>query len=562
MKNFILITCIFSLISINAISQKVITNYFGYTNKISEQYQVNAQGVKNGFYKAYHREGQLVYSYNFKNGKENGLCIDYAGTRNYNSIYCFGKPLLERVMKDGELQSEKYYGCDTKTNFIIYTKKLIAPDVFEKTEYFQSGKLKAKYNESSNYTSAKGDFIQYFENGKIAEKGQIDNGRCKRWIGYYENGDTSYIADYELGIEANYKKFNPKNVISFVSKADTSFEKMERMDYDTLGNLYSKKVIQAYPFKYECSSVPQPTSWKELLARKIMCGGDSYNPFDPSNCYVSLEILYKPNGDILSKTETEIFIISAYKKIKVSISSDDVAQWNNNVNYLALRDQILSKLLDLKKANESSCQKNSLGQLPTKNFAIDLLIKDYALKFSENLFVEIQTKNSENKTQAVAPFLLSPYFKADIVELLNSKVKNEQLMAFMSKYNLSPYKDYGAYKLLSDILGSKLVNEYWGKTYLDETYIIGKDVRRSLLNEYSTQETYTLISKTKPVFDQTFTDSGYGLFSNVEKVSDFLKEVEALQSKLTPVIENKELTFEEQLKGKTDINEIKQILGL
>ena len=98
-------------------SQKVITNYWGYTQKINEQYQVNAQGVKNGYYKAYSKEGLLIYSYNFLNGKENGLCIDYAGQRNgvSNNLgllkTCYGKPMLERQMKNGELVSEKFYDC-------------------------------------------------------------------------------------------------------------------------------------------------------------------------------------------------------------------------------------------------------------------------------------------------------------------------------------------------------------------------------------------------------------------------------------------------------------------
>lgn len=69
MKKFVTIAIL--LLSINAIAQKVEKEYY-YNGKLKKEYQVNSNGVKNGYYKSYGTNGVLYESSNYKNGEKHG----------------------------------------------------------------------------------------------------------------------------------------------------------------------------------------------------------------------------------------------------------------------------------------------------------------------------------------------------------------------------------------------------------------------------------------------------------------------------------------------------------
>lgn len=331
MKKLSLILFLFS-ISLNVlIAQKVITKKHWGSDITKEEYQVDAQGQRNGFYKSYNPDGILLFSYNYKGGKEHGICIDYAGQRDGRDIYCYGKPLSERVMDEGKVKSEKYYSCANNTNYLVYTKKLIAPGIYEKVLYHKNGKISEKFNESSSYGKEKGMYEKYHENGKLAEKGMIDNGNIGNWFGFYENGDSMYVAKYDVGFETYYKKFYENKRIEYVKTMDDKFENITKTEYYQNGQVKSEIISKTFPFKYDCGSSNgknDPKNWKELAEKRIRCGGDSYSPFD--NSYVVSEKTYKENGELVSETINTIRNVDGKNRVynKADLEEEDKL-WEN-----------------------------------------------------------------------------------------------------------------------------------------------------------------------------------------------------------------------------------------
>jgi hypothetical protein len=59
----IIVTFLVLVLSINAFSQKVTKTYWGYSNNLHEEFQVNSTGVKDGYYKEFYKEGQLIQNW-------------------------------------------------------------------------------------------------------------------------------------------------------------------------------------------------------------------------------------------------------------------------------------------------------------------------------------------------------------------------------------------------------------------------------------------------------------------------------------------------------------------
>lgn len=83
----LLTSTIIALMCKFSIGQKLVQSYYDW-NKIhpKEVYYVNAAGQKNGAYKLYDASGVVIKEYNFLNGAENGLCIDYVVTGNNQRV--------------------------------------------------------------------------------------------------------------------------------------------------------------------------------------------------------------------------------------------------------------------------------------------------------------------------------------------------------------------------------------------------------------------------------------------------------------------------------------------
>lgn len=389
----------------NLYAQKVITKKHYGSSVIKEQYQVNQQGQRNGYYKSYNPDGVLLYSYNFKNGQEHGLCIDYAGQRKGQNIYCYGKPLQERVMVNGNIQSEKYYGCANNTNFLFHTKKLISPDIYERVEYFENGKIKEKFNETASYVKAKGLYEKYHENGKLAEKGNYDQGKIGTWVGLMDNGDSVYIARFEFGFESSYKGFYNNGKVAYVSKADNSFESLTRTDYDSTGKRISCKLIKCYPFIYNCSE-PIPKSRKEYAASNIKCENLDKNPFSLSESYLANEIIFNELGDTISNKSDLLvqrkeygYNDDKYMLIDTIELRQSIKTRNKSIELTKLRNRNTYKIKTIYETYKNKRRYKSL---------IDLLVLNYASRYFN--YIELKAKEETNYNNQVKEWDESYYF--------------------------------------------------------------------------------------------------------------------------------------------------------
>jgi antitoxin component YwqK of YwqJK toxin-antitoxin module len=407
--NYFIILYLFG-IGFDLEAQIVKKNYYDYKKtKINEDYQVNSNGVKNGYYKAYSKEGILIYSYNFINGKENGLCIDYAGERTGIASNlgiaktCFGKPMLERQFSNGQLLWEKFYDCIEGKQVMVF-KKTKNDDHYEYVEFYSSGKLKEKYNTKDNY-KYKGEYIKYYENGLIAEKGNYDQGKIGTWVGLKDNGDSVYIARFEFGFESSYKGFYNNGKVAYVSKADNSFESLTRTDYDSTGKRISYKLIKCYPFIYNCSE-PIPKSRKEYAASNIKCENLEKNPFSLSESYLANEIIFNELGDTISNKSDLLvqrkeygYNDDKYMLIDTIELRQSINTRNKSIELTKLRNRNTYKIKTIYETYKNKRRYKSL---------IDLLVLNYASRYFN--YIELKAKEETSYNNQVKEWDESYYF--------------------------------------------------------------------------------------------------------------------------------------------------------
>lgn len=295
--------------------QRTITTKYYSSNTIKEKYQVNSNEQYHGYYKSYNSDGKLLMSYNYKNGVEDGLCIDYYGQRDGIYIYCYGKPMDERVMENGTLKSEKYYGCSNYSNYPIFTKKRIKPGVYEVTNYYVNGKVKERYNETDSYSKADGLYESFYPSGKLKEKGHYKEGLHGKWLGYLENGDTMYMTEYLFSVKVNYRQYFENNKIQYTAVIDEKFDTIKCVEYYKNGNIKEIKLLKTYPFKYACgdNSGKNPKNWRELAEKGIICGGMSFDPYD--NSYTLYKKSFNEMGTVIQEQNFELFVHHGNKHV-------------------------------------------------------------------------------------------------------------------------------------------------------------------------------------------------------------------------------------------------------
>jgi len=420
----------FTLLSANlSFAQKTITTQYYSTNTTKEQYQVNAQGLKNGFYKAYNIDGILAYAYNFKNGKEHGSCIDYVSIGEYGAaIHCYGKPFVERVMDDGKLVSEKIYKCANNNNYIISSQKLISLDNYEIIKFYQNGKIKEK----SSFGELGGPYEKYYENGQLEEKGKNDGkGKFGNWVGFYENGDSLYFSIYTAGIATYYKYFYNENKIKEVGTIDENFENISITEYYVDGKLKSEKNLKANPFVYLCGrgdGSNDPKNWKELaMSGNSSCGGDYYNPYtytgSYADSYILSEKIYNSNGEIESETINELRVINSVNVVglKSDFEKEDVLLRNiekeGSYESIYAYSKANSKFYYFKTVQNIFNEMNKKYDIDISKIKSEYLeLKLQSEVIDNKIYRSIENSNSEEGNKRYEKFSMAHNFLSDTIK--------------------------------------------------------------------------------------------------------------------------------------------------
>lgn len=176
-------------------------------------------GVAEGFYKAYFKNGKLKTFNDTKNDKIHGLARDY---------FFDGTLRAETSYKDGKAEgpAKVFYAINTIRYELNYSNNLLNGPV---TEYYSDGLLKMKGNYKNGemdgeflyywpngklqatykYVAGKtqGAFEAYHDNGQLHKKGNVKNGTIigeyKTW---YRNGNPDEEHEYDENGKGNGKE--------------------------------------------------------------------------------------------------------------------------------------------------------------------------------------------------------------------------------------------------------------------------------------------------------------------------------------------------------------------
>jgi hypothetical protein len=360
-------------------------------------------------------------------------------------------------MENGVLKSENYYGCSSKTNYLIYSKKMISLGIYARTEYFENGKIKEKYNENADYTIDNGPYERFYETGKIAERGQYKNGKFGKWVNFYENGDTLQTEIYEIGIVVIQKKFHPGNKLASLMSIDAPFENIKTSSFDIYGRLISEKLSKTYPFKYSCGNSNDPNNpknWRELAERRIVCGGESYNPYN--HMYTSTERSFDSIGQVLTLKNYELRVNNNNNVVAETIvfNTED-SLWNlvkTNNSIPLLEEYIKNSKLKL---YESSID-NMITNIDKKKDSIINLIK-----------MDLKRIDNENDKKSDSIFRLKDRFKSSWTNELYKKI---EVLDGDFYHSITPIdEEIGSLdpKILKAMNGNKS-DDWGGGSYYDE----------------------------------------------------------------------------------------------
>jgi antitoxin component YwqK of YwqJK toxin-antitoxin module len=238
-------------------AQRLVATYYDW-NKIhpSEQYYVNSAGQKSGSYKKYDQSGVVIQEYNYLNGVENGLCVDYEATEGNKRVlvmkasFISGKPegytveycrysgykdkIQEGQYKGGEQTGLwKVWWCDDDTRGVL---KEIGSykngnQVGEWKAYYRNGFIKTKctYSSDNKKNGYCAIYIHSDSSKPVCKGNYVRDVRVGEWQ-VLINGDSKIVSDIENA--AGYR------VMTFDSAGKQKAGKVT--DYDLTGAKYNE----------------------------------------------------------------------------------------------------------------------------------------------------------------------------------------------------------------------------------------------------------------------------------------------------------------------------------
>jgi len=152
-----------------------------------------------GFYKEYDQYRRVTREFFHINGSINGI----------EKIYNYIKNIrIENNFIDNKIIDKKTFCNDKLLDFTRFITENNIKKKFIET-YFKNGNINQKYTLLSN-DKIDGEYIKYFENGKIQEHGFYNNGK-KEGVHkiYYDNGNISSEITYLNGLfDGENKSYN------------------------------------------------------------------------------------------------------------------------------------------------------------------------------------------------------------------------------------------------------------------------------------------------------------------------------------------------------------------
>ena len=149
-------------------------------------------GLEDGPQKEWNQEGEIIAIYKYNKGN-----LYYQKTR-YDEEDTYvewqGFPLIKGSVK-------KTY---SRTGNLQQTLDILDPLKFKLTEYYINGQLKKEYTFSPFLNEMYDDYIEYYDNGNIKMKGQLEfNSRVGEWKWFNKKGILDDTELYRIHV-TNY----------------------------------------------------------------------------------------------------------------------------------------------------------------------------------------------------------------------------------------------------------------------------------------------------------------------------------------------------------------------
>jgi antitoxin component YwqK of YwqJK toxin-antitoxin module len=282
---------------------------------IGEQYQIDGYGIKNGFYKEYNQYGTIIRHFNYSEGKENGLCIEYITMRGGEYFECDGKPMVEKMMNKGDVVYEKEFACSNGGYYMFRKREANKDGVgFTYTEYYPSGKISKKYG-LTYYLDKLGAYTDYYENGSIKEAGnylKTENYNALMNGHFYaigENKDTQYSVWFDKNYPVMGRFYYPNGKVKDFIKLSDDYQSQIVRHFDENGNLTRSSLFRAFEVDLKCGGGVLAKNRKDAMNIGDACLKDLYNPFD-------LDAEKNMNKDLIYLEIDSVFENSSLKSIE------------------------------------------------------------------------------------------------------------------------------------------------------------------------------------------------------------------------------------------------------
>jgi antitoxin component YwqK of YwqJK toxin-antitoxin module len=272
-------------------------NYWGYTGIVREEFQVNANGYKNGYYKEFNNEGELYKKGTYRNGKKTGVWTTY-------DTQWSGQIAATIEYSDGKMNGQYKQWCwESGRRYLCGDYVYIDDKEVRAKQYFSNGKLHYERDHE------KGIYKEWFVDGS-AKKETIDgkkyefawsrNGR-KVVSMIFDSLEVSYMylySEYDdfnlkylqiLGEEEFYVRYNWMNLPDIGYKKRVDHGDNSKIPSMLIDSTYFRKAMLAY------LQAPDPNNTRsEFIKYNADNGIASLMKKDSS--YIELFFLASPAG--------------------------------------------------------------------------------------------------------------------------------------------------------------------------------------------------------------------------------------------------------------------------
>ncbi len=175
MKSFLCVFLFVTFIITSCSDDKIVVSYYD-SGALMEQYAINSDSIKSGFFVRFSENGDTLERSNYLNGKLDGTRVLY---------YDGNKPeIREKYVNDSLDGSYQVFYEDGQLKLLMHYRNNVLNDIV--TKYYPSGAVLEEVTYENN--KEEGPFIEYYENGQ------------KKWEGTYTNGDN------EIGLLVNFSE--------------------------------------------------------------------------------------------------------------------------------------------------------------------------------------------------------------------------------------------------------------------------------------------------------------------------------------------------------------------